>query len=289
MTENAYGDRAYVSAIHNSSTNNTPGLQFNSVTCKQVADGQIYSGSNIVTSATAAFAQNDIGVYIYSVTGIPLWSYIAWIVTPASVNYLWTASSAYALGALAVPLNGHLYQATTGGTSAGTIPVWPLAGGTVSDGSVVWKDLGTATAAILQFNCTATASGVTVSFARGTTTQAMLTVMNNHIMGSGSAPAYAVQTAGGAGSTATVAGNDMAHVVTYTAAGTPTTGLILIGTPATSFSGSVPGASYSITPQNANAVGLGLYGTMASYRWNISAVTAPTAGQVYIFGVNTVG
>jgi hypothetical protein len=294
LVENAYGDRAYVSAIHNSSTNNTPGLQFCAVTCKQVTDGQIYLASNIVTSVAAVFTQNDIGNYIYSATGIPLWSYIAWIVNNTSWNYAWTATTAYALGALAVPLNGHLYQATTAGTSGSTVPTWPLAGGTVTDGTVVWQDLGTAaTAAIMQFNATATASGATVSFARGTTTQTMLTVMNHHIMGSGAAPAYAVQTAAGTGATVTVAGNDIGHVVTFTTgSGTPTAaiaGLIVKGTPANTFAGSVPGTAYAITPQNAAAAGLGLYGTMASYLWNISCVNAPAASTAYVFAVNTIG
>lgn len=58
-------------------------------------------------------------------------------------NLSWTASTAYASGSKRRPTqvnrNGYLYNATTGGTSGSSEPVWPQSiGATVSDGSVTW-------------------------------------------------------------------------------------------------------------------------------------------------------
>ena len=56
---------------------------------------------------------------------------------------VWQASTAYALGELAVPTtrNGHRYRCTTAGTSAAAEPTWPTGGAaTVTDGSVTWTE-----------------------------------------------------------------------------------------------------------------------------------------------------
>lgn len=57
--------------------------------------------------------------------------------------YTWKATTAYDAG-IVVPTtrNGHAYTAETAGTSGASQPTWPTTGGTVTDGSVVWRDLG---------------------------------------------------------------------------------------------------------------------------------------------------
>lgn len=54
----------------------------------------------------------------------------------------WAASTAYAVGDWI--LDGtHLYKVTTAGTSGGAAPAFPTDGSTVTDGTVVWQDMGT--------------------------------------------------------------------------------------------------------------------------------------------------
>jgi len=66
----------------------------------------------------------------------------AYVDAPAAPS--WMASTAYVAAAIAVPTsrNGHRYAVETAGTSSGSQPTWPTTGGTVTDGSVVWRDLG---------------------------------------------------------------------------------------------------------------------------------------------------
>lgn len=64
-------------------------------------------------------------------------------------NLSWQASTSYATNDKRCPTTakrrGFQYQATTGGTSGSTEPVWPeVYGETVSDGSVVWTNIGVA-------------------------------------------------------------------------------------------------------------------------------------------------
>lgn len=58
----------------------------------------------------------------------------------------WAATTAYSLGDFIEPTtpNTRFYKCTTAGTSAGTEPTWPTTtGGTVTDGTAVWTDMGT--------------------------------------------------------------------------------------------------------------------------------------------------
>lgn len=57
----------------------------------------------------------------------------------------WIATTAYTLTTRRAPLtrNGHLYEVTTAGTSGASEPTWPTAsGGTVTDGTVHWTEVG---------------------------------------------------------------------------------------------------------------------------------------------------
>lgn len=71
---------------------------------------------------------------------IPATLYYALFV--ASKGYA-AISTAYSSGDTVLPAtpNGRIYKCTTGGTSAGSPPTWPTtAGGTVTDGTVVWTE-----------------------------------------------------------------------------------------------------------------------------------------------------
>lgn len=62
----------------------------------------------------------------------------------AATAAIWVTLTPYALGDIRVPTtpNTHWYMATTGGTAAASEPTWPTNGSTVTDGTVVWQDMG---------------------------------------------------------------------------------------------------------------------------------------------------
>lgn len=66
------------------------------------------------------------------------------ILTPTDIEQVWTAATAYSLGAIIEPTssNGYVYICTTAGTSAAsTQPTWPTTvGSTVADGTgtLIW-------------------------------------------------------------------------------------------------------------------------------------------------------
>jgi hypothetical protein len=68
-------------------------------------------------------------------------------ITWQATDRFWVANRAYPLGTTVAPQNflrfGFTFQATQGGTTAGSAPLWPtVAGGTVTDGTVIWKARG---------------------------------------------------------------------------------------------------------------------------------------------------
>lgn len=57
----------------------------------------------------------------------------------------WSPTGAYGAGSKAFPTspNGHWYKTTSGGSPGSSEPVWPIGGGTVTDGTIIWTDMGT--------------------------------------------------------------------------------------------------------------------------------------------------
>jgi hypothetical protein len=98
-------------------------------------DAHIYKSS--VTNEVTGTGYTATGATLTS----PTMTYTAansWATTRAN-------STAYAAGAIVRPAtgNGYLYQASTAGTSAASIPTYPTTiGSTVTDGSVVWTCVG---------------------------------------------------------------------------------------------------------------------------------------------------
>lgn len=65
-------------------------------------------------------------------------------VGPALLSTGWAKNTAYAIGALGNILdsNSHWQQVIAGGTSGSSAPSWNSSGGTTTDGSVTWLDMG---------------------------------------------------------------------------------------------------------------------------------------------------
>lgn len=63
------------------------------------------------------------------------------ITVKIAASATWAATTAFAVGAVIVD-DGHAYQVRTAGESGSSEPTWPTNGSTVTDGTVVWKDLG---------------------------------------------------------------------------------------------------------------------------------------------------
>lgn len=242
-----------------------------------VTDGATIAGSNIVTSATATFVLSDVGVQMQDSTGTHIVGLIEWVFTPTSVGIAWVTVTAYSAGAVARPsvANAHLYQCTTAGTSGSSEPAWPTSGGTVTDGTVVWKDLGTATtAAQMSANADATLTGQTLNFGRAAAAKIMTSFSNHHIHGSGTAPTWAVQAAAGTGATCTLSyGHDLNQLFTLTTGTGATAGLQAEMTAAFSLADSSP--AISIAAGNAAAA------TLLSTGGGVYFLTNPS--QIYMY------
>ena len=79
-------------------------------------------------------------------TRLPAWSQPLLIVAPRiKAPSAWAATTAYSLGDVVKPTtsndDGYYYICTAAGTSGGTEPTWPGAGGSVTDGTVTWREL----------------------------------------------------------------------------------------------------------------------------------------------------
>ena len=105
------------------------------------ANGALVSGNafNGHYYAQTSGGTCESGQKIYAGQNFPITSAGVLTETP-----FWKFSQAYATGTIVIPnpVNGHVYEATTGGTSSTTAPTWPTTGGTVTDGSVTWTDEG---------------------------------------------------------------------------------------------------------------------------------------------------
>lgn len=63
--------------------------------------------------------------------------------TPSNSSNIWTANHVYALGFSFFQSNGFWHQVTTNGTSGATQPTWnETIGGTTSDNTIVWTNVG---------------------------------------------------------------------------------------------------------------------------------------------------
>ena len=180
----ARGNGAQIAALNDVPSANDSGVQINAYSSAQVTNGVIYTGSPVIVSVTAAFTITDVYRPV-TYTGVAPGNPIIIRSVTHTTAFPWVASTAYALGDVARPVTGnsHLYQCITAGTSGSTQPTWPTTGGTVTDGTAVWTDLGTAaTAALVSGPSIATATGVTVSFGRLQAVQQFTSFKRHHIL-----------------------------------------------------------------------------------------------------------
>ena len=222
-----HGNGAQLQPYNDVPSANDTGLQLYAYSCTQVTDGVAYNASAWVTSVTAAFTTTDVYRPILLSAGSPPTSSIIIAVVTHTTAFPWVASTAYRLGDIARPTsaNGHLYQCTTAGTSGSTQPTWPTSGGTVTDGTAVWTDLGTsATAALMSSPATATNTGLTISFGRLQASVGYTKFDRHHIITSdGGTPSTGADAGAGTGpSGISTTGSDHSFTVNITS-GTATT------------------------------------------------------------------
>lgn len=283
-----HGNGAQIAALNDAPSAADSAVQINAYSCTQVTDGIIYTGSAWIVSATAAFTGTDLYRTIQYTGGPAVQAIIIRAVTHSTAPP-WFASTAYSLGDIARPTTGnsHLYQCTTAGTSGSSQPTWPTGGGTVTDGTAVWTDLGTsATAALTSGPATATATGVTISFGRLQAVQNFTIFKRHHILTSdGGTPSTGADAGAGSGpSGISTTGSDHSFTVNITTGTAPATGQMFH----TNMAQSAGTFHHAMTAGNAAAAAL-----MAGGYWIVQAatgtgpqvnfVTAPVLSTAYIF------
>ena len=279
------GNGAQLTAVMDVPSANDSGVQLNAYCCTQVTDGGIYTGSNIVTSLTAAFAATDVYRPI-QYTGSAANAIIIRSITHTTA-FPWVASTAYNLGDVARPTssNSHLYQCTTAGTSGSTQPTWPTSGGTVTDGTAVWTDLGTTvTAALLSLPSTATATGVTVNFGRFQAVQAQTSFRRHHVItADGGTPSPAADAgAGTSPSGVSATGSDHSFTVNITSGTSPASGQMFHANLAQS-AGTMHVVMNAGNAAAATLLAGGYWVVVSANSVQVNFTNAPAASTAYVF------
>jgi len=146
----------YLSAIANAfgsvAGGGTPNIDFlsDNIYCALVGSG--YTPNLATHDFWDDVVANEVSGTGYTANGALLASKTLTLTAANSWATTAATSTAYTAGRIVRPSagNGYLYRATVGGTSAGSAPTWPtVVGQTVTDGSVVWTNVGVA---ILQFD-----------------------------------------------------------------------------------------------------------------------------------------
>lgn len=104
-------------------------------TVRNISNYIKYNGDNflILSTNSKIYRLNDSAVSFVDLTLPPTWR----------LNTSYSDDSTSANFCIPTVPNNHYYKCTTAGTSGGTEPIWPTTGGTVTDGTAVWTDMGT--------------------------------------------------------------------------------------------------------------------------------------------------
>ena len=265
------------------------------VAANLVSDAAVTSGSSIITSATAAWTSAVINSPVY--VGAALMgntARVVWAFTP-STAWAWQPSYAYSTGDVARPTsaNGHLYQASTGGTTSSSQPTWPTGGGTVTDGGVTWQDLSSATAVLTSHTSSTTASSQNCNWWNPAgAVQSGPLFTQNHIISQGNAPTVAVQAAAGSAASGTITGHDMAMKLSLTTGtSSVSSGELAIITYNITWGGGTP--HVSLTPTNSAAAAMvntaQTYLVASGSTIQLWANNTPGTAVTATFDINTMG
>lgn len=135
---NAYGS---------TSAGNAPNIDFLSDDMRLALVTSSYT-PNVATDAFwSTPVANEITGTGYTANGTALASKTLTVTIANSWSTSWAASTARTVGDLVRPTTGntYVYVATTAGTNSGAEPTWPtVVGATVTDGGVIWANIGRA-------------------------------------------------------------------------------------------------------------------------------------------------